>query len=65
MIVYKDLDKKLQASLVSYKVQAEVLSTLDWYRNKVMVLTRELNDLKERNEILSRQVGNLENNQSS
>lgn len=44
--LYKGLEKKLEASLLSNKVQAEVLSTLDWYRNQLMVKTRELNELK-------------------
>lgn len=46
MILYKDLEKKLEASLCSNRVQEEVISTLDWYRNQLMVKTRELNELK-------------------
>lgn len=42
------LEKKLKASLISNKLEQEVLDKLDWYRNQLMVTTRELNTLKSR-----------------
>ena len=41
-----ELEKKLKASLISNKLEQEVLDKLDWYRNQLMVTTRELNALK-------------------
>lgn len=40
------LEKKLKSSLISNKLEQEVLDKLDWYRNQLMVTTRELNTLK-------------------
>ena len=40
------LEQKLKSSLISNSLEQEVLEKLDWYRNQLMVTTRELNTLK-------------------
>lgn len=40
------LEQKLKSSLISNALEQEVLEKLDWYRNQLMVTTRELNTLK-------------------
>lgn len=42
------LEQKLKSSLISDALEQEVLEKLDWYRNQLMVTTRELNALKNR-----------------
>lgn len=41
-----ELERKLRASLLSNKVQEEVLRRLDWYRTQLMLAKSEIRDLK-------------------
>lgn len=40
------LEQKLKSSLISNALEQKALEKLDWYRNQLMVTTRELNALK-------------------
>lgn len=40
------LEQKLKSSLISDKLEQEVLDKPDWYRNQPMATTRELNALR-------------------
>lgn len=42
-----ELERKLQASLLSNKVQAEVMKRLDWYRTQLMLAKYKIDDLEE------------------
>ena len=42
----EELERKLQASLLSSKLQAEVMKRLAWYRTQLMLAKSEIRDLK-------------------
>ena len=61
-----ELERKLEASLLSNKVQAEVLLVLSWYDYNLQLANTQLNILKEKNEHLSsRQMGSTKNDPPS